>query len=65
MEAASHRLLRNDDFKFALTFLKNECIQDFKQIDATPEQICEAHQRYVLADELYNRIKTYGRTTDR
>lgn len=63
LRAASQRLLRGNDFKIVLTSLKNECIQDFKQVDATTEQICEAHQRYLIADELEHRIKTYGRDT--
>ena len=62
LAGAAQRLLVNPDFKIVLTSLKNECIQDFKQIDASDEQICEAHRRYKVADELENRIETYGRT---
>ena len=61
---AAARLLANPDFNLVLTTLKNECIQDFKQIDASEEQICEAHRRYKVADELENRITTYGRTAN-
>lgn len=65
LQQAAARLLVNPDFKIVLTALKNECIQDFKQIDASDEQICDAHRRYKVADELENRIENYGRTAKR
>ena len=61
LKEAASRLSVNPDFKFILTALKNECIQDFKQIDASDEQICEAHRRYMIADELERKIEHYGR----
>jgi len=65
LSQAAARLLANPDFKIVLTSLKNECIQDFKRIDASDEEIREAHRRYKVADELENRIENYGRSTNR
>lgn len=58
---AAARLARNEDFKFLLTTVKNECIQELTTTDATPDKLVEAHRRYNLADELLHRIETYGR----
>lgn len=58
-EAAS-RLVRNNDFKKFLTDEKEQCIEDFKAIDATPEQLAEANRRYNLADKLEHRIEQYA-----
>ena len=61
LRQAGERLAKNNDIKLFLTALKNEYIQEFKQIDATDEQICEAHRRYLIADELEHRINSYGK----
>lgn len=64
LQQAAIRLAKNPDFKFILTTLKNECIQDFKASDATPEQLVEAHRRHTMADDILQKVKTYGATTN-
>ena len=60
LQRAARRLIQNPDFATILTALKNDCIQDFKQVGATEQQICEAHRRYIVADELEMKVKHYG-----
>jgi len=61
LKAAHIRLARNADLTLVLTAYQEECIAVFKSIDATTEQIDEAHRRYLVADELMHRITTHGK----
>jgi hypothetical protein len=57
---AAKNLQNNPDLTLVLTTLKNECIQDFKRIDLSELELRDIHRRFVAADDLESRIKSYA-----